>query len=541
MHVNKFFTNKIHTLIRVSRYRHIRKLAHATKALHVSKEPFAPYKTINRLQRAFSTKLPYIPFLSLVVPYNLNEAAASRIRNLFMWEGNSHNVQEAIICWNDSNYKAKVLLPPYLWNEWNGNNREIRKTRSMILFLQYLRYRFKAGIIRFKDLIILARKGISAEINPYCVVMNVDDTVVESARWGGFLQWIKNSKLLPAQTKKIWISSHLLKDRNVTTVDWLDIKDEPFPSLSSNILILKYFIDSIIIILFSVFAVTFGRWQIIVLLSDLLEQRYFKLLDDSQLPCMYIYLLGDMPNRPLWTWYAEERGCTTPLVFYASSYSLFSYNNSSVGLSVIDPSLLENNWNNCWFQTQSAVDLVSYYSDRSFHAKVVGAFDMVDGNIDLTRIPKRALAVFDVEPTAQLLRQSAHGYICPQLAEKFVCIFWEKLAEIAIKLNFVLIHKPKRPAMHFKEYRYTNLLKKLEKEGIYIAVPTNTSIYKLMQTVVASVILPFTSVGDIAMDMDMNAIYFDPLGGIENSESHSSGCKVAKGQSQLHGWLATYA
>jgi polysaccharide biosynthesis PFTS motif protein len=178
-------------------------------------------------------------------------------------------------------------------------------------------------------------------------------------------------------------------------------------------------------------------------------------------------------------------------------------------------------------------------SDRVFSAHIVGAFDVVDDNGQLPSFGRRSIGVFDIEPTASTFRWTMAGYILPGFTEVRIVQFWEHLLAAAKAHDLVLVHKPKRAANLRQEWRYRTLLAEAAREGRYVELPPETGPVRLLANLPASIILPFTSVGDLAFATGVKAAFLDPEGSIAHPENHAGGMRVVSGDAELNAWLAS--
>lgn len=517
---------------RIAGFRRLRALAHATRALYASDEPYAPFRTVNDIQRAVSTNLPAA--LNIFVPPNLHAAAGKRAAQAVLVSAQAQLVREAILAWHERRHRAWLPVPPAVWKVWRGGDECIGKDKSWFTFAVYLASCWMSGFLRFLQLVRYMRSKSVMPAAPYVVAMHVGADVVGCAAKGGFLRWLKNAPIVASDAQEIVVVSRDAA-KNIMGPDWLHISSEALPPLER--VSFGFLFKSSLLLALTPFLALAGVWQGLVLLSDLVELHYALQLPDSKLARAYLFLLGDQARRPLWTFYVASRGARTPLIFYASSYPLFAYG-AKVPADIRHPSLLVNIWDECWFQTENAHADIAALLPHNPDCRIVGAFDMVDSGDALPRLPIRAVAAFDVEPNARPLRLTMAGYIFPTVTEDVINAYWRKLTDSARKLDFVIVHKPKRFGLLQQEWRYRSLLQTLEAEGRYVSLSPTTGPMRLMRQVVASVILPFTSVGDLAIAIGANAFYLDAYGTIPDAEKFSGGLPVVVGVDAMSARLA---
>ena len=378
------------------------------------------------------------------------------------------------------------------------------------------------------------RAASAMPLKPYAVAMHVGPDVVHCAAKGGFLRWLMQERGLLNGAQTVVIASRLASASDAEK-SGMQMLSEVLPPLDR--VSFAFLLRSCLLLILAPVLALGGAWQALVLAADLVEAYYARQVPDDRLARSYLFLLGEQMRRPLWTFYAASRGARTPLIFFASSYQLFTYG-AEVPADIRHPALSQNIWDECWFQTERARDDVARLFSHHPDCRVVGPFDMVDSGETLTQLPVRCVAAFDVEPNGKLLRLTLAGYILPTLTEDVIIAYWRKLAEAARALDFVIVHKVKRFYSLRHEWRYRNLLQGLRREGRYIELAPSIGPLRLMHRVAASVILPFTSVGDLAVATEANAFYLDAAGTIPNPERFAGGLPVVAGGQALTMQLA---
>lgn len=523
---------------RVGRAR-LRKLAIATKKLYSSPHPFEPVRQINKLQRALPLSLPSV--VKLLVPTDLRDDAGLRVQEILYAEATSNWMQEAILTWADSHHKLGILYPPGLTSAWNG---AINKPHNLFLFLLFVAMRFKTGIQRYWELCKLAFSGPQAPQQPYVIALNTPAGTSRYADQGGILPWLKHQAPFCSEVKNIWVNSRFLSaEDHEQHPEWVDNHSTPFPRIEGIGQRIGFYLHGGSLIILSGLLSILGAWQAAALLSDLVGLAYFKRAFRNTKLIGVASFLGDMPNRFLWICYAEKKGITTPLIYFASSYTLFHYGPEPVDDDLVSPVLLMNHWKKNWHQTQ---DVSTFFTEilrtvpcsqgKRQHT-IVGAFDMIHNGQDLTSLPKRSVAIFDIEPSGPLTRLSMAGYIYVGSEDSKLLLFWQCLAELAEELELVLVHKVKRRSAIKEQSYYFNFFENLKNKGRYVVLNPDVGVQHLLEAVPASVCLPFTSVCDVAKEVKQPSIYFDCLGVMPNPEIHAMGSLVAQGKDVLRAWL----
>ena len=519
-------------------FNRLRKLAKATTALYNSQTPFEPLKQVNQMQRAFQLTLPF--YVRWIIPKNIRSDGGLRLQEIIHGHSSATWVQESIMASGDESHQAGIIAPPSLFSKWWG---PVDKKRSWFLFLFFIFRSFITGIKRYCQLCAHSILGPKSMQHPYVIAFSIPEGSYRFAEKGGILKWLKEQAPFNRNVKKIWVCSKFQNEYDIPQhPSWVVNCTVPFPRIEGFFNRAGFVLYGGSFVLLSILLSIFGAWQAAILLADLLDAAYFRRINKTYLIGVASFL-GDMPNRYLWICEAEYSGVLTPLIYFASSYTPFSYKSVEVSEDIMIHELLANHWILNWHHTQKVADGFSQLLENIPISKGmrshnnVGAFDMVSDGKTLSSLPKRSLAIFDVEPCYSPTREVRHGYIELCYQESKILLFWKELNELAEDLDLVLVHKVKRRSPSTKFTRYLDLLKKLKLEGRYMQLSPDTSVMLLLKKTSASVSLPFTSVCDIAQELKRPAIYFDSVGTIPNPERHSYGTPVAQGKEELKEWL----
>jgi len=515
-------------------YKRDKNLLAAVKALYAGPNSYASYMDLNHLQRNWKPKAP--PRLSAMATGMSADVLDARVRNLVLNESQAFLLQESMLARAGLRGRGFIPLPSAARKVWDPSG-GLSQTSSALRFLLMLVGFLRRVQVRARDLLELAGSGITPPTGPYVVLMNLAASQApDTPSDCGIVSWLTKASPLAGRFETVWFSGRFVLANRVVSKT-LSLLRNPFPSLGPQATAFgPYFRKALAAAFLDLLC---GHWAAAILLLDVIELGYFRLLPPKARAQAYIFTLGDQASRPLWTWAAEQDGAITPLVYYASSYNLFAYGEAPVPPDLRHPALIPNQWGELWFQSNGARDLFLSLLEGPRSAKVVGGFDLIDAGLPLSELPTRAVAVFDVEPTGQLLRTAQAGYLVPHLSEDPVLAFWRCLFDVAQELDIILVHKPKRPNPLVREGRYLALIREMIKAGRYIEVDSRIGPLRLIQALPASVALPFTSVGDLVDPITQRVAYLDSAGTIAAPEVHACGTLVLVGRNELLDWLRT--
>lgn len=532
-------TELIRNYFRRKYFSHHRKLSLAAKQAFSGNTPYEGYRFISRLQKEWHPGVD--EGLLNENPYLTAKELSDKIKNKCIFQVYPHLVQQSLLYAEGFETEDHLTLPAEARKYWFDSDR-IKSFKSDQKFYRMLFHAFIRGIKRFRALVWNGLFGMSSVDQAYIVLVNITPEVIEAGKNNaGFIDWIFTQSPVADTIRNIRCTVVANPDLNI---EWkpdnksVQTAKEIFPAINHRIELLQFVFRAGRQIIQSVLSVFSGNWKRLVLLEELIEVEYVKQLENDVLAEKYIFTLGEQACRPLWSWFLEQKNIKTPFVYYATSYTLFHYNNQSVDKKIVHPLLKANQWSTCWFQSESAMVNLLQHLDSCKYPEIVGAFDMIDSHDPIPEIPENSIIIFDVEPIKQVIRCTRFGYLVPYLYEDIVVSFWKDISDIARKYNLVLLHKPKRPDLNYKATKYWKLLRELEQKGLYKQISPKFGARHILKHCKCAMALPFTSVGDLLDEHTSCAFaFYDSLEGIDNPHSHANSCQVIAGKDRLEQWI----
>jgi polysaccharide biosynthesis PFTS motif protein len=168
----------------------------------------------------------------------------------------------------------------------------------------------------------------------------------------------------------------------------------------------------------------------------------------------------------------------------------------------------------------------------------VGGFPYFSDNRDeIPSVKSFTISVFDFEPginTIGISTISECGYNDHTINERFIF----EIYRIALELNLVIFHKPKRRAtLEGRTSRYKMFIDNLDSNH-YIQVAPEVSPARIVQETNVTIGMPITTPGILANSYGHKAIFFDPLGKVMKKDPALRGIVVASNAIELKALLS---
>lgn len=287
------------------------------------------------------------------------------------------------------------------------------------------------------------------------------------------------------------------------------------------------------------FSLVIGDWRRLLMVDDLIYCEAISQTPDSELHQKYIFLFQGDQYRPMWTWVAEKKGAACVQLNYAANMvpSLDGKYHDRDGLRTAL-------WTEIIPFNQKIADLIepiitkrSKYTPKLIRAPSVYFSDKATFEINVRG--EKCMCIFDIPPIASsdyLGCMDMNDYVLVDSDDpistnrKFVldCL------KVAESLNWTLVTKMKRvdPRLHPE---YTQLMDDLVQSDRLICINPQVSPLRVIQSSVAVVALPFTSVGYFC-GVKENICFYDPYSKLSARHESAQGVPLITGFSSLLLW-----
>jgi hypothetical protein len=268
------------------------------------------------------------------------------------------------------------------------------------------------------------------------------------------------------------------------------------------------------------------------------EQINKLIMKRQDLPHIFLVPSNSGNIRPVWTYLHESLG--SEFIFVELSYALDPNPNKG---ELLNPEIL-NTWSLVY--SPKAVDDSNLVRELDFSLERWSRIPEWSARIglpDQLKIGiKPCLSVFDVEPLRNwfgisTLNEMDYNEI--KVASRFL----EIVLEEAVKVDFVVLHKPKREIGSSRLIEYEHLLTSLVNKypSNYILVPADVSPRSVIARSRGTVSMPCTSTAIIAKDLGKPSVYFDSTNKISTSDPAAANIDILQEREQLALWIKCLA
>ncbi|NCQ67541.1 MAG: hypothetical protein GW748_07325 [Alphaproteobacteria bacterium] len=391
----------------------------------------------------------------------------------------------------------------------------------------------------FGSLIRNRDKFSSEKFSDFCSIHGGPDGILPQKGTNTFLNWLESHE---RAQKNVCSSYKFVSDQDHKGIIQFDkpiyISPHTFSSLTFKNKII-FALQAFCLLMISGAFLLSARWQLAFLSKEIIHCLYFKRLTAGQKAKRYIFFCHNLGFRPLWTYQAEKEEREVILVFYASSYTLFTYNDISLPKDIKLPYVQIASWSHYWVQGVEFNKILFELLETPAKIEVVGAFPFTDRGVEIPTLRKNEVLIFDVDPNSDYLQYTKHGYILPNFTDEIVLNFWKDLYKVAKDLNLCLVHKRKRTDPLISRDYIDLLLEFQHDPSIYRRINENISTYELIKRNknTLSVSLPFTSSGELTKLLGGRGVYYNPMGKIHSEEIHAAGVTTITGIDALKRWF----
>jgi polysaccharide biosynthesis PFTS motif protein len=279
--------------------------------------------------------------------------------------------------------------------------------------------------------------------------------------------------------------------------------------------------------------VLWGRWWNLVLLQDLVLIDYVRSLRSEQLARRYIFHIGALDWRPLWTYVFNAKCISTPCVLY--SVNAESLGTASTGGPTLGLGWTLASWDHYAVWNPHHEAFVKEAAANVARIDVVGPVDFEDNGAQLPALPDFVVAVFDVDPVKDEFlaeRGIPPNYYSPETVEAFL----RDASEIALSLgiSIALKQKPRGKRSHPS---YVSVVDELTRQPHVIHIDSRIAPARLIQECAGVISIPFSTPAVIAAERGIPSIYYEPSGTLEAPLRASHGLPLLSSRTELMAWF----
>lgn len=276
-----------------------------------------------------------------------------------------------------------------------------------------------------------------------------------------------------------------------------------------------------------------GHWWSALMLGESAKAAQVRFQDCEKLAREYLFHNSGWIYRPLWTYEAEIKGSRILFYFYSTNCESFK---KAEGYPIQANSWQVLNWQYYLVWDQYQADFIHRSVSNETNTKIVGPIWFSSSPKELYEIPKRAIAVFDVQPVRDSLYQTLgipFEYYIPNTS----CRFVNDIYKTAIENNCIVVLKRKRKINRLAHYKYQKFLESFDGNPNFISIDPEVSAIRLIEKSKAVISMPFTSTALYGRDLGKPSVYYDPLGIIQKDDRAAHGIPIITGPQELSEWL----
>lgn len=340
-----------------------------------------------------------------------------------------------------------------------------------------------------------------------------------------FFNWYLSYKKLKikdvALNKQIYKNKKLVKNK-IKKIE-LFAKIQTFRSL------LKFSINSIILIYKNFFELFSKKWANLYLSSEIIDYLYSIEIPATEIAKNYVFTNSTIFYKPLWTYAFEKKNSKIILVFYSSH--TFNINEIKFKYSYLW-SLAT--WNNYIFFDEHQKNFYKKISKVKFNYELCGIVPHCDNNFIVKK--KYDVCIFDITPPRKY-------YYAKQIllddffTEEMVIKFIEDCCQVFESYNYKISIKTKRINQLMTSKKYLNFLKNLPNKFKNVEIiMTDVSPIKLIKKSLIVVTFPFSTPAVIGKMMNKKSIFYYPKNSNHNISDLNRDIEYIYTKKMLEDW-----
>jgi polysaccharide biosynthesis PFTS motif protein len=345
-----------------------------------------------------------------------------------------------------------------------------------------------------------------------------------------FASWFLKSRLNVPPVKEVWGHCPGTSTRRAT--DDVTLVPELFPPTDRR---WRFLLRAALTVGTCFTGVLWGRWWNLVLLQDLVLIDYVRSLRSEQLARRYIFHIGALDWRPLWTYVFNAKCIPTPCVLY--SVNLESLGTASSGGPKFGLGWTLASWDHYAVWNADHEAFVKEATADVTRIDVVGPVDFEDSGAQLPALPDLVVALFDVDPVKDEFlaeRGIPPNYYSAETVEAFL----RDASETALSLGISIALKQKpRGAGKRSHPSYVSLVDELTRQPHVIRIDGRIAPTRLIQECAGVISIPFSAPAVIAAERGIPSVYYDPSGTLEAPVRARQGLPLLSSRTELIPWF----
>lgn len=462
------------------------------------------------------------------------------IRQYLLIRIGDYNLNQALLLAKGKS-GGKVIYPlPKEWRKAITNHGfDVANFSSSILWQLYIFSAFLYGMFQiskifFFGLMSLIHKPIKPKKYVYFANLSsgnlppIDPSQKSYDIVSWYLQW-------KGKVKNIGAIHH--SDPNVPTkiigdVD-LAFQQDTLPSLTGLKVIFSYAFWGIAASLIALFDFFRGKWWHAFILNQAALSKQVRCLKPEFLAAEYLFHNSGWIYRPLWTYDAERAGSIISFYFYSTNCESFK---NYDGYQPIPYGWNAMNWSRYLVWDDYQADFVKRSIGDAVNIIIVGPIWFSGRSAKIQQNQDLNIAIFDVTP--QRHSQYSKLGLSTEFYTSFIASkFLKDIFDLSLKYDLKLLLKQKREIGKLAHPGYRSFLNYLISKKNIILIDPEVSSQSVIESSLAVISMPFTSVAILAKNMDKPSVYFDPSQTVLKDDRAAHGIQVISQIDELENWL----
>ena len=307
----------------------------------------------------------------------------------------------------------------------------------------------------------------------------------------------------------------------------------PIPRLTNASQLIKYIVWALVSISLAFIDLFRYRWWHPLLLNQSALSAQVRVIPSDFLAKEYLFHNSSWIYRPLWTYDVEQLGATITFYFYSTNCEPFK---QALGYPEITYGWRAMSWPRYLVWDEYQANFVRRCIGNQQEVIVVGSIWFGSDLTQLTNIPAKTVAVFDVQPVRESfysLLALDFDYYTPHVANKFLMDIQDVLSDSSC----VMALKRKREIKMLAHPKYRVCIKALDKAENFLNINSEIDASTLIESCNLVISMPFTSTALLGHYAGKPSIYYDPLGLLQSNDRAAHGIPIIQGKDMLRAWI----
>jgi polysaccharide biosynthesis PFTS motif protein len=276
------------------------------------------------------------------------------------------------------------------------------------------------------------------------------------------------------------------------------------------------------------------RWWHPLLLNQSALSAQVRFISPDFLAKEYLFHNSSWIYRPLWTYDAEQLGATITFYFYSTNCEPFK---QALGYPEITYGWRAMSWPRYLVWDEYQANFVRRCIGNQKEVNVVGSIWFGSDLTQLTNIPSKAVAVFDVQPVRDSfysLLALDYDYYTPHVANKFL----RDIQDVLSDFSCIMALKRKREVGMLAHPKYRLCINALDKAENFLNINSEIDASTLIESCNLVISMPFTSTALLGRYARKPSIYYDPLRLLQSNDRAAHGIPIIQGKDMLRTWMS---